>query len=124
MKQALLLSLAVFLCACGTSEGDSEKKEAPQQKLPEETSIDVSMVEAVILERCATCHSAKPTDNVFKVAPSNVMFDTLEQMQRYAARIRARAVDAQTMPFMNKTNMTDEERVLLDRWVRAGAPVN
>ena len=87
-----------------------------------EGRMDVEKVRLIISNRCTTCHSAQPTDDVFKVAPSNVMFDTLEQMQRYAARIHARAVATQTMPFMNKTQMTAEERSLVGAWIKAGAP--
>jgi uncharacterized membrane protein len=50
------------------------------------------------------------------------MLDTLEDMQRWATRIKARSIDTHDMPFMNKTGMTDEERELVNRWVTSGAP--
>jgi uncharacterized membrane protein len=84
-------------------------------KLPE--------VNAVLTQRCATCHSATPTDDVFTVAPMGVILDTLAEMQQWAPRIKARSIDAPDMPFMNKTGMTDEERVLVGQWIAAGAPV-
>lgn len=75
----------------------------------------------VIVRRCLPCHSSAPTDDQFTVAPAGVMFDTPEQIQRLAARIRERAAVSQTMPLGNKTGMTAEERALLGRWVEQGA---
>ena len=59
----------------------------------------------------------------FGVAPGGVAFDTPEQVRARADRIRARAVDTQTMPPANKTHVTDEERALLGRWIAQGARV-
>ena len=78
---------------------------------------------AVIQRRCVECHSATPTDAVFTVAPAGVMFDTPEQIGRMAARIKERAVVTKTMPFNNKTGITDQERALLGAWVDQGASV-
>ena len=79
-------------------------------------------VSAVLFERCTSCHSANPTDDIFRVAQGGVNFDSIAQMRQWAPRIQARAVDTNDMPFMNKTGMTDEERVLIGRWIGAGAP--
>jgi uncharacterized membrane protein len=78
----------------------------------------VSFEEArhVIDRRCAVCHSERPTDPAFPVAPAGVMFDTPAQIVARAARIRERAVVQKTMPLGNKTNITDAERSILDRW--------
>ena len=78
---------------------------------------------AVIVRRCIECHSAAPTDATFTVAPAGVMFDTPEQIQRMAARIKERAVVTKTMPFNNKTGITDAERALLGAWIDQGASV-
>jgi uncharacterized membrane protein len=75
----------------------------------------------VIKRRCVACHSSSPTDDVWRVAPSGVLFDTPAQIQAMAARIRARAVDNKTMPLGNKTGMTDEERAVLGAWFERGA---
>jgi uncharacterized membrane protein len=81
-------------------------------------------IEKIIKERCQPCHSAHPTDAQWQLAPSAVMFDTPAQVRAYAERIRARAVLTRTMPLGNKTGMLDGERDLLERWLRAGAPVD
>ena len=79
--------------------------------------------QAVIQRRCIECHSATPTDSTFTVAPAGVMFDTPEQIQRMAARIKERAVVTKSMPFNNKTGITDAERALLGSWIDQWAAI-
>jgi uncharacterized membrane protein len=43
-------------------------------------------------------------------------------MQQYAARIGATAADG-SMPLANMSNMTDDERRVLTRWVETGAKI-
>jgi len=75
---------------------------------------------AVIGTHCVSCHSEQPTVPAFPIAPSGVVFDTPEQMQQYAERIRLRTNDG-TMPLLNKTSMTEYERGVLGRWAEGGA---
>jgi uncharacterized membrane protein len=92
--------------------------------LPEvEGAVGWADVEPIIETHCAPCHSASPTDDVFKVAPNGVIYDTPEQAAAKAILIKQRAVDTPTMPLGNKTNMTDAERAKLGAWVEAGAPI-
>jgi uncharacterized membrane protein len=78
--------------------------------------------EAIVARRCRPCHSATPTDHTFPAAPLGVMLDTPEQIRRMAPRIEVRAVEQKSMPFMNKTQITDDERAILAGWIAAGAP--
>jgi uncharacterized membrane protein len=84
----------------------------------------VSFAEArhIIDRRCGACHSTAPSDEVYRVAPLGIMFDTPEQIRSQAARIAVRAVETRTMPLGNKTHMTEAERAALGVWIRAGAP--
>jgi uncharacterized membrane protein len=84
-------------------------------------AVTFAKVQAVINARCVSCHSAKPTEPMFPAAPSGVMYDSPEQIQKMAPRIKERAVVNRTMPFINKTGMADAERELLGRWVDQGA---
>ena len=83
----------------------------------------LAAVKSILTERCATCHSSAPTDDVFTAAPLGMMLDTMDEMKQWAPRIKARSVDSADMPFMNKTGMTDEERLTIAAWVAAGAPI-
>jgi uncharacterized membrane protein len=87
------------------------------------TPVAFADARAVLDRRCLGCHSASPTDTTFTVAPNGVMFDTPEQIQRMAARIKERAVVSKTMPLGNKTGITAEERALLGAWVDQGASI-
>lgn len=67
----------------------------------------------IIQGRCSQCHSASPSDDVFTIAPAGAIFDSWEDIQRWKTRIIARTIESQDMPFLNKTQMTQEERELL-----------
>jgi uncharacterized membrane protein len=77
----------------------------------------------VVDRRCRECHSERPTNQAFPIAPQGVMLDTALQMQQHASRIEARAVVERTMPLANIAGMTEEERRVLGRWLKAGAKV-
>ncbi len=80
-------------------------------------------VQAVIARRCVMCHSANPTMDGFDAAPKGVMYDTPDQIRVRARDIALQAVDSDIMPPGNITEMTDEERAVLGRWVAQGATV-
>lgn len=82
-----------------------------------------AQVERVIHERCSVCHSATPTSPLFSTAPAGLMLDTPEQMQAQAAKIHAQAVASQIMPLGNITQMTQDERDLIGRWIAEGASI-
>ncbi len=92
------------------------------EPLPAEVPA-LAEVRAVIVRRCAVCHSEAPTMPGFAAPPGNVRMDTPRQIRALAPRIRARAVEQKTMPPGNVTGITDEERDLLRRWIDAGAPL-
>ncbi|GIW71984.1 MAG: hypothetical protein KatS3mg102_1526 [Planctomycetota bacterium] len=83
--------------------------------------VPFARVREIVQARCVSCHSAHPTDEVFTFAQGGVRLDTPEQIRARAERIKFRAYDTRTMPFLNKTGMTDEERQTLARWVLQGA---
>ncbi|MDY7532011.1 urate hydroxylase PuuD [Pseudomonas sp. Bout1] len=97
---------------------------APAEAAPAQASVDFDKVHGVIQERCAVCHSAKPTSPLFSAAPAGVMFDTPQQIQQMAPRIQAQAVASQIMPLGNITQMTQQERDLIGTWINQGARTN
>lgn len=80
-----------------------------------------SQVQGIVERRCRPCHSARPADTTFPAPPLGVVFDSPEQVTRMAPRIGVRAVEQRSMPFLNKTAMTDGERAVLARWIADGA---
>ncbi|MSQ55750.1 MAG: hypothetical protein EXR31_10330 [Betaproteobacteria bacterium] len=75
----------------------------------------------VIAQRCAGCHAEKPSFPGAAPAPKGMLLDTPERIRAQALQIHQQAVATRVMPPGNVTNLTDEERALLDRWYRAGA---
>ncbi|RMN18218.1 hypothetical protein ALQ66_00597, partial [Pseudomonas savastanoi pv. glycinea] len=96
----------------------------PVEAKPASTGADFAKVHEVIQHRCTVCHSATPTSQLFSVAPAGVMFDTPEQIQQQAPRIKAQAVTSPIMPLGNITQMTQQERELVGAWVDQGAHTN
>jgi uncharacterized membrane protein len=109
---AAMIVLAYLIAPVSKELSEAEKSQ----------QLDISRVEQIIKTRCGTCHSDKPTDDIFTVAPAGVMFDDIQAMSQWASRIKARSIDSKDMPMMNKTNMTDEERRYLAMWYEKGAP--
>ncbi|MCP1573687.1 putative membrane protein [Herbaspirillum rubrisubalbicans] len=82
---------------------------------------DFARIQSIITQRCATCHSDKPTQPGFATAPAGMMLHTPELIHQHAAKIFQRAVQTRDMPLANLTRMTDEERAELAAWFQAGA---
>lgn len=82
---------------------------------------DFARVQSIITQRCATCHSDKPTQPGFATAPAGMMLQTPELIHQHAAKIFQRAVQTRDMPLANLTRMTEEERAELAAWFQAGA---
>jgi uncharacterized membrane protein len=80
-----------------------------------------AQVQAIVLARCVACHAQAPRIAAFGSAPSGVSFENPDNIVRYAARIRARVVVTRTMPLGNMTGMTEDERLVLARWIGHGA---
>lgn len=98
-----------------TSRGKTARAEAGA------TPVAFAEVREIMQRRCVQCHSSKPTDTLFAVPPSGVMFDTPAQIRAMSSRIMNRAVETRTMPFANRTSMIEEERARLGQWFDEGA---
>ena len=112
MTASVLALIAILRFGSAASPGGVSDSTAP---------VSFTDARRVIDRRCAACHSATPSDVSFGVAPGGVMFDTPEQILAHVARIRERAVLTRTMPPGNKTNITEDERAILRRWLAQGA---
>jgi uncharacterized membrane protein len=85
--------------------------------------VPFARVQEIMLKRCVPCHSEVPRDPQFSAPPSGVVFDSPERIQIMADRIKERAFTTGTMPFVNRTQITDTERAELARWVDDGAKI-
>ena len=112
---AALLTIALMIAIA--------PKKVEKSAQAQQNTIEAAQVKSIINERCTACHSKKNTDQIFTVAQGGVILDTLDDMKRWAPRIQARAIDAKDMPFINKTKMTDDERIYIAQWIAQGAPL-
>jgi uncharacterized membrane protein len=87
------------------------------------TKIEFSEVNAIIEKRCVSCHSSKPTDDVYKAPPNGVMYDTPDDIAKKKDLIMQRVVVTKTMPQNNKTNITQKERDIIRCWIEQGAEI-
>ena len=83
--------------------------------------VTFSEVQPIIQQRCVSCHSSTPTDEIQKISPNGIMFDSPEDIKKMAERILIRAVQTITKPQANKTQMTEEERQIIGLWIQQGA---
>jgi len=89
----------------------------------DDPALELAEVQNVILGRCSMCHAEKPLWPGIPYPPKNVVLETPEDMARHAFAIHNQTVRTHAMPPGNITFIEEEERRLLDRWYRAGAPV-
>jgi uncharacterized membrane protein len=81
-------------------------------------AVTFSEVKQVLDARCLSCHAEKPGFPGLAEAPKGVKLDTPERIQALRLQIYQQTVLSRAMPPGNVTAMTDDERSLLDRWVR------
>jgi uncharacterized membrane protein len=89
------------------ASGCFSRTAAPVQ---ETQSVSAADVRLLVRTHCSACHSDTPVHPGIDVAPAGVMFDTMDEIKKYAPRIRQQAVDSQNMPLGNETDMTPQER--------------
>jgi uncharacterized membrane protein len=99
----LLVALGIFL--------------AP--KIEKSAPVSFDEVQRVVMARCANCHAAKPTFPGVTETPKGILLDTPERIRAQAVQIHQQTVLARAMPPGNLTGLTEDERGLLDRWLRS-----
>ncbi len=107
----MILLAAAFISAPPANPGACSEK------------VSITEVIAIINTRCISCHSSKPTDDVYKLPPNGVVYDTPEDIIKKKDLIMQRVVITKTMPQNNKTNITQLERDKLRCWIEQGAVV-
>jgi uncharacterized membrane protein len=109
---AAMLALAAWVSFPGANTVVPAQAPLTQK---EESQVN-QPVFAVIQKHCVNCHSAKPTDDMFVIAPMGLMLDSWQQVEQKAPLINLRVVVSKDMPFLNKTAMTDDERQIIASW--------
>jgi uncharacterized membrane protein len=83
-------------------------------------SAELSDLEALALvqKHCTPCHARNPAHPAFTTPPKNIVLETLGDLKKDAARVLEQVED-RTMPLGNETDMTDDDREALGRWLKA-----
>ena len=110
----LPVSVIILLAACFISAPNTNPYECKKE-------VSITEVQEIIQKRCMQCHSSTPTDDVYKVAPNGVKYDTPQDIYNKRDLIMQRVVITKTMPQNNKTNITEEERNMIRCWIEQGA---
>jgi uncharacterized membrane protein len=110
----LPISVMILLSACFISAPSANPNACND-------TISFTEVNTIIQNRCVQCHSSRPTDDVNKVAPNGVKYDTPNDIIAKKDLIMQRVVLTKTMPQNNKTNITEEERNIIRCWIEQGA---
>lgn len=83
--------------------------------------ITFSEVYLIFQDRCVSCHSTSPTDDVWTAPPNGIVYDTPEDIAKLTDKIMQRVVITKTMPQNNKTGITPLERNKIRCWIEQGA---
>ena len=79
--------------------------------------VEDKQVMQIVKTHCTACHAKRPTHESVDAAPLDVVLETAGDLRKNAVRVKAQAVDADTMPLGNETGMTTEDRAVLRRWI-------
>lgn len=86
-------------------------------------TVSFAQINTIITNRCISCHSSKPTDDIYKAPPNGVVYDTPLDIVKMKDKIMQRVVITKTMPQNNKTGITPEERDMIRCWIDQGAVI-
>lgn len=117
-RRAPFVFLAIILAFVSVSYV-SEEKVAPATAT---TAGGYAEIAPIVATHCAACHAARPTNPDYRSPPLGLVLDSYEHVRAAAPRIKAMAVDTETMPLGNATHMTRAEREKLGAWIAADAP--
>ena len=77
-------------------------------------------VREVMEARCTACHAKEPAQAGFSAPPKGVMLESDADIVRQAQTIHQQVVVTKAMPIGNLTQITDEERAIIDQWFLSG----
>ena len=109
----LLLAGAAFALAPHMPAGSANSDAPPAQRF--------ARVQAILQQRCVTCHAPQPTFAGFPAPPKGVLLDTPEHILQHTVAMQTQLA-TRVMPVGNLTRMTEAERAEVLTWLNDGAP--
>jgi uncharacterized membrane protein len=117
---ALASALALASVTYVTLEKKGAAQPASARSAPARL-VAYAEIQPILATHCIGCHSPHPTNPGFSSPPLGLVLDSYEHVSAASQRIKARAVDTETMPLGNVTHMTRAERQELGAWIASGA---
>jgi len=105
----------VLLLIIGWIAAPSSKPAASRASSADSTPVSTEQIMSLMQLRCVTCHSAKPTFPGLAAAPAGINLETEAGLLANPTLIK-QVVDNNYMPLGNITQMTEEERAMVERW--------
>ena len=78
--------------------------------------VTFATIKAIMDTRCVKCHNPSRAED-------GVSLETGDEIKRHVSKIKKTTVDRRSMPEGNETNMTQEERDVLGKWISEGANI-
>ncbi len=94
----------------------------PRSRAATAVNVSFDQVRAVVVSRCTGCHAETPTFMSFPAPPAGVILETDAQIVAEATRIHQQTVVTKAMPIANLTQMSEEERQIIDAWYQSIQP--
>lgn len=120
-KTALWPVVTGVAILAGVAFALAPKRPAAAAAATQSAAEEFAAVQAIISQRCASCHAAVPTQPGFAAAPNGVRLDSPEQILAHVAAIQPQLA-SRAMPIGNLTGMTEVERATVLAWIEHGAP--
>lgn len=79
--------------------------------------VSYQTLQPIIQKHCLGCHSANPTDEVFKITPKGLVLESEASLIASVDKIEEQVLITKIMPLGNKTNITEEEKNLIRNWI-------
>lgn len=120
-----LLSAAVLIIATAAAIVPKPNAAIPDgnqtAELSEKTDMQLLFeAQQIITQRCTVCHAQIPSQAGFSAAPKGIVLETPEDLLRQSRSVYQQVVVTKAMPIGNMTQMTVQERVLIDQWYQRG----
>ena len=121
-KETLAPLVIAAVLIMGVAAAIVPKPSAPSAENASATPAQLfAGVQNVMQDRCTVCHANSPTQPGFSAPPKGVVLESADDILRQALAIHQQSVVTKAMPIGNLTQITDEERALIDHWYQSGA---
>jgi len=120
--QTLIPLIVSAVLIMGVAAAIAPRPTKPVASDPSVSTAEVfTKVRAVVEVRCANCHAKVPTQAGFSAPPKGVILESADDIVRQAQAVHQQTFVTKAMPIGNLTQITDDERMLIDQWFQSGA---